>query len=179
VTRRFGVFGRKGATELRTLPALLATVVVAIAAMSIGAARAPGAVSARCARGSVPANAAQWKAAQTTFANGFARIRTYLFNPTIANQSRMYARVDASLFQYYSYVGGQLNSNKGKASGGFTWTFVAGSQCFKRATKTTSFEVHLRAHFTSKNRQTVNVADLAKVEVKPPRITRYDRLPGH
>jgi hypothetical protein len=165
---------------LRILPALLATLIVGVSAISVGIEQAPGAsVGTTCPRGSVAANATQWKAAQTSFANAFARIRTYLFNPTIANQSRMYARVDASLFQYYSYVGGQLNANKGKASGGFTWTFVAGSQCFNRTTKTTSFKVHLRAHFTSKNHQTVNIADLAKVEVKPPRITRYDRLPGH
>lgn len=165
---------------MRILPALLAVLIVGVAATSVGVDRAPGAsVATSCARGSVTANATQWKAAQTSFATGFARIRTYLFNPTLANQSRVYARVDASLFQYYSYVGGQLNSNKGKASGGFTWTFVPGSQCFDRKTKTISFRVHLRAHFTSTNHQTVNVADLAKVEVKPPHITRYDRLPGH
>jgi hypothetical protein len=136
-------------------------------------------VSTVCARGGVAVSAAQWAAAQKGFANAFGRIRTYLLNPTLANQSRMYARVDASLFQFYSYAGGQLNENRGKAKGGFSWTFVAGTHCYDTATKTVSFQVHLRAKFTSRNKQTLKVADLAHVEMKPPRITRYDRLPGH
>lgn len=158
---------------------LMATLAVVISTASVGVDRARGA-SARtaCARRTVAASAAQWAAAQKSFADAFARIRRYLMVPTIPNQSRMYARVDTNLFQFYSYSAGQLNSNKGNARGGFTWSFVAGSQCFNRATKTISFRVHLRARFTSKNHESLNVSELANVEMKVPRITYYQRLPG-
>jgi hypothetical protein len=160
---------------------VLAVLMVALAvtgAVSTAAADRAQAASAACAGRSVAANATQWKAAQAAFADAFARIRTYLLTPTIANQSKMYARVDTNLFEFYSYSGGNLNSNRGKVSGSFSWTFVPGSQCYTRATKTTSFEVHLRANFKSTNHRTLKVADLAKVEMKTPKITLYFKLPG-
>lgn len=165
---------------MRIVLVLLASLAVAGSATSVRAGTARGAsrTTTACARGTVTANATQWAAAQKSFADAFGRIRRYVIDPTIANQSRMYARADATLFQYYSYVGGLLNSNKGKVSGGFTWRFVAGSQCIKRATKTISFQVHLRGHFTSTNHESLVVSELSNVQVKVPRITYYQRVPG-
>jgi hypothetical protein len=165
----------------RFLLVLTATLALAISAASAGVDRAAGGSlrTTVCARRTVAANAAQWAAAQKSFVDAFARIRTYLIQPTIANQSRMYARVDATLFQFYSYEAGVLNSNKGKVSGRFTWSFVAGSQCFSRATKEVSFRVHLQGRFTSRNHRSLSVAQLADVKVKAPRITYYQRVPGH
>jgi hypothetical protein len=164
----------------RILLVLTATLAVGISATAVGVDRAAGGSerTTACARRTVAANATQWAAAQKSFADAFARIRTYLINPTIANQSRMYARTDATLFQFYSYESGVLNSNKGKVSGRFTWTFVTGSQCFNRTTKAVSFRVHLKGRFTSRNHESLTIAELADVKVKAPRITYYQRVPG-
>jgi hypothetical protein len=165
----------------RFLLILIAALALAISAASVGVDRAAGGSvqTTACARRTVAANAAQWAAAQKSFADAFTRIRTYLLNPTIANQTRMYARADATLFQFYSYESGLLNSNKGKVSGRFTWSFVTGSQCFSRTTKEVSFRVHLKGRFTSRNKESLVVAELADVKVKAPRITYYQRVPGH
>jgi hypothetical protein len=165
----------------RFLLVLTATLALAISAASAGVDRAAGGSlrTAACTRRTVAANATQWAAAQKSFADAFTRIRTYLISPTITNQTRMYARVDATLFQFYSYESGVLNSNKGKVSGRFTWTFVTGSQCFSRTTKEVSFRVHLKGRFTSRNKESLVIAELADVKVKAPRITYYQRVPGH
>jgi hypothetical protein len=157
--------------------------VLAVAAVALAVVSAAGvlarpssgasAVAAACPRPSVPASATAWSAARNAFAADLSRIRRYLLEPTIPNQSRMYARVEAALFQYYSYQGGVLNANRGVVKGNFTYQFKTGSQCIVRATKTVSFQVLLTARFTSTNRERMSFARVAFVEMKVPRITRY------
>jgi hypothetical protein len=151
---------------------VLATVSAAFAA-AVPAVHARSGLSAACPRSSVPATAAATLAAQQAFSSDFARIRAYLLDPTLANQSKMYARVDASLFQYYSYQGGVLGASKGKVHGDFTIRFVSGSQCFGRATGILSFRVDIGARFTSTNHKHLSFTRLASIQMKTPRIFRY------
>jgi hypothetical protein len=155
---------------------LRATALTAVAAAVSCAALcgpADAARAAACPRGSVSPSGAQWSAAKSAFTGDFGRIRTYLLRPTLANQAAMYARVDAALFQYYSWQGGNLNSNRGKARGTFAFTFRDGSQCVKKATHTLSFRVLIHARFTSTNRRKMIFARVALVEMRVPKITRY------
>jgi len=157
---------------------VVSVAVVVSAALALGLGEARSAPTSSCPARTVAANSAQWSTAKQIFGVAFARIKTYLLNPTIANQARMYSRVDTNLFEYYSYAGGQLNASNGKVRGGFAWKFVDGSQCFDRATKKVSFRVRLTAHFTSTNRDRLSLTQLATVNVKPPRITYYQQVPG-
>lgn len=155
----------------------LAVTVAALAAASAAAlglpARTVAAVAAGCPARSVEASAHQRTVAQKAFADDFARIRRYLLQPTTANQFRMYSRVDAALFQYYSYEGGVLNANRGSVSGNFTFQFKPGTHCFTSKTRTVSFQVVVRARFRSTNRHGMRFARTAVVEMRAPRITRY------
>jgi hypothetical protein len=160
---------------MRFLAVLAAALAVVVSIASTGVTPASGAAAA-CPRKTVPAPGARWSAAQRGFGQDFARIRTYLLDPTLDNQLRMYQRVDSSLFQYYSFEAGLLNSNRGKPSGRFTWQFKTGSQCFARATKTISFQVLLRARFKSTNHRGMIFVRAAHVEMKGPKITRYQNL---
>jgi hypothetical protein len=130
-----------------------------------------------CRQPAVTPTAALWSAARSSFRDAFVRIRRYLITPTTGNQAKMYARVDFALFQFYSWQGGVLNANEGKVSGRFTLEFKTGSQCVVRNTKTISFQVLVRARFTSTNHRGMNFSRLAHVRMKVPRITRYmDRV---
>jgi hypothetical protein len=153
----------------------LGIVVVALALVvtsGVDSSRAAASGAGGCAVKPTPG---QWSAARLSFREDFVRIRRYLIAPSTANQARMYARVDFALFQYYSWAGGVLNANEGKASGHFTLQFKSGSQCFDK--KTISFRVLVHASFTSTNHHGLNFSRLAHVEMKVPRITRYmDRV---
>jgi hypothetical protein len=153
--------------------AVLAIVLPAIAVSAVSPARGASNLAAACPRQSVPAKSGPTLAAQTAFSSDFARIRQYLYQPTLANQLKMYSRVDASLFQYYSYQVGVLGASKGKVKGGFTLRFVPGSQCFASATELLSFRVNISAHFTSTNHKRLTFARLASVQMKTPKIFRY------
>jgi len=164
---------------MRVLIVLLAAFALAAASASVGVDRAQGTVlTTTCAKRTVAATATQWAVAQKAFANAFARIRTYVLNPTIANQQRMFARVDTNLFEDYSYQAGILNQRGGKVSGGFTWTFVAASRCFDRSTSIVSFRARVHAQFKSTNHHSLTQTVLADVQLKPPRIIFFQRVPG-
>jgi hypothetical protein len=154
---------------MRGVGALAAAAAVVLALSTGESAAAAGA----CPKGAVKASASQWTAGKNAFLGDFVRIRRYLLEPTLANQSRMYARVDANLFQYYSYQGGVLNSNKGKPSGSFVYAFKDGSQCLVKKTKTLTFQVVIRARFSSTNHERMAFSRTAQVEMKVPRITHY------
>jgi hypothetical protein len=131
------------------------------------------ATAGSCPKGMSVASPAQRRASQAAFTADFGRIRTYLLNPTTENQLRVYQRVDAALFEYYSWQGGQLNSNRGHARGTFTFRFLDGSECVAAATQKVTFQVVIKAQFTSTNRRRIAFVRTAHVEMKTPRITSY------
>jgi len=132
-----------------------------------------GTAGAVCPKGSVKAPAARWTAGKNAFVGDFLRIRRYLLAPTLSNQSRMYSRVDAGLFQFYSYQGGVLNASNGKVSGAFSYAFKDGSQCVAKKTNTLTFQVVIRARFSSTNHARMAFSRLAHVEMRVPRISHY------
>jgi len=154
---------------MRGVGALAAAVAVVLALSTGEGAAAVGS----CPKGTVKASTSQWTAGKNAFVGDFLLIRRYLLEPTLSNQSRMYARVDAGLFQFYSYQGGLLNSNKGKASGSFAYAFKDGTQCVVKKTKRLTFQVVIRARFSSTNHERMAFSRMAHVEMKVPRITRY------
>jgi len=151
---------------MRIIAVVAAAVTAFVVALSVPPQRAG---AAGCNR----PTAARWAAAQSAFSGDFLRIRTYLLQPTLTNQSSMYARVNTGLFEYYSFEGGELNRNKGRASGNFTLQFRTGSQCIQSGTKTISFQVVVQARFTSTNHQRLSFSRLARVAMTVPRITSY------
>jgi hypothetical protein len=149
---------------------VLAVATVVLAAVSAGTA---GAAVRACPKGAVKATASQWTTGKNAFVGDFLRIRRYLLEPTLANQSRMYSRVDSGLFQFYSFQGGVLNSNKGKVTGSFAYEFKDGSQCIVKRTKALTFLVAIRARFSSTNHRRMSFSRVAHIEMKVPRITHY------
>jgi hypothetical protein len=154
--------------------AVVLTISAALAAGSaVSQAHANSALAAACPAHSVPAKAAQTQSAQAAFTEAFSRIRQYLLKPTMATQLKMYSRVDASLFQYYSYQGGVLGASNGHPSGAFTLQFVHGADCFTKSTGIVSFNVKVGAHFTSTNHKRLIFSRVASIQMKTPRIFRY------
>ena len=140
---------------------------------ALGVAPADAASAAACPGRPVPASSAQTSAAKSAFTADFGRIRSYLLAPTLENQEKMYARVDSGLFQLYSFQGGQLNTNNGHVRGAFTLQYKDGTQCFDKVTKLVSFQVLVRARFTSTNHHRLSFDRVAHVQMKPPKIAHY------
>jgi hypothetical protein len=159
---------------MRSLAVLASLSVAVVIALSSGpGAKAVSAAAAGCPPRAVPAATPLSQKAQEAFTAAFARIRQYLSRPTLQNQMKMYTRVDASLFQYYSYQGGVLGASNGKASGGFTFRFVPGSDCITRSTGIVSFRVKIGARFSSTNHKRLRFDRVASIQMKTPRIFRY------
>jgi hypothetical protein len=174
IFRRLSRHDRRQVFEMRVLFLVaVLTASLSVAAFGAGAARATGGASAGCAGRTVKASASQAAAAKAAFTTTFSAIRKYLVNPTIPNQLQMYKRVDAGLFELYSYEGGQLNSNNGHVRGSFTFQYKNGTQCFDRTTRIVSFQVLVRARFTSTNRRKMVFDRLAHVQMKTPKIEHY------